>query len=65
MSGNTALQDTVKSSASTPKESSKRITVPHNADTGGKPPNILVFSESPSSVDSAKAALNATLEKYR
>lgn len=65
LSGATVPQDTVKSSASTPRKNSKHVTVPHNADTGGKPPNILVFSESSSSVDSIKAALSATLEKYR
>lgn len=65
VSGNTTFQDTVKSSTSTTRKSSKRLIVPHNADTRGKPPNILVFSESASSVDSVKAALSATLEKYR
>ena len=65
VSDTTASQNAMKVSASTPRKSSKHVTVPHNADTGGKPPNILVFSESSCSVESIKAALTATLEKYR
>ncbi|KAG8273305.1 hypothetical protein J6590_023817 [Homalodisca vitripennis] len=42
-----------------------RVTVPHNADTSGKPPNVIVFSESSVSAESVKNTLWSILHKHR
>ncbi|XP_046670505.1 biotin--protein ligase isoform X2 [Homalodisca vitripennis] len=63
VNGSSGSMSSLRSITNTPKHI--RVTVPHNADTSGKPPNVIVFSESSVSAESVKNTLWSILHKHR
>lgn len=63
VNGSSSSVSSLRSATNTPKHI--KVTVPHNADTTGKPPNVIVFSESSVSAESVKNTLHSVLHKHR
>ncbi|XP_054272886.1 mucin-17 [Macrosteles quadrilineatus] len=63
VNGSSGSFSSLRSATNTPKHI--KVTVPHHADTTGKPPNIIVFSESSVSADSVRNTLQSVLHKHR